>query len=116
MEDIIARGVGEMRKSAFGDDAEDAKDLPWTRAQAWSLMERLAKEEEVSGLSDGFPPPFHPQLKPTDSIPRHVDELPIQRGRDSTEEYGTCRIDNDHHAQWPAVDDSTGKTGAQVRV
>lgn len=47
VEDIIARGVGELRKNAFGDDAEDAKDLPWTRAQAWGLMKQLAKEGEV---------------------------------------------------------------------
>lgn len=47
VEDIIARGVGELRKNAFGDDSEDAKDLPWTRAQAWGLMKRLAKEGEV---------------------------------------------------------------------
>ena len=47
VEDIVARGVGELRKNAFGDDAEDAKDLPWTRAQAWGLMKRLAKEGEV---------------------------------------------------------------------
>jgi len=48
VEDIITRGVGELRKNAFGDDAEDAKDLPWTRTQAWGLMKRLAKEGEVS--------------------------------------------------------------------
>lgn len=47
VEDIITRGIGELRKNAFGDDAEDAKDLPWTRAQAWGLMKRLAKEGEV---------------------------------------------------------------------
>ena len=47
VEDIITRGVGELRKNAFGDDAEDAKDLPWTRTQAWSLMKQLAKEGEV---------------------------------------------------------------------
>ena len=47
VEDIITRGVGELRKNAFGDDAEDAKDLPWTRAQAWGLMKQLAKEREV---------------------------------------------------------------------
>jgi hypothetical protein len=47
VEDIIARGVGELRKNAFGDDAEDVKELPWTRAQAWGLMKRLAKEGEV---------------------------------------------------------------------
>ncbi|KAJ7702409.1 exonuclease [Mycena rosella] len=29
VEDIIARGVSELRKNAFGDDADDAKSLPW---------------------------------------------------------------------------------------
>lgn len=47
VEDIIARGVGELRKNAFGDDAEDAKDFPWTRTQAWGLMKQLAKGGEV---------------------------------------------------------------------
>jgi hypothetical protein len=47
VEDIVARGVGELRKNAFGDDAEDAKELSWTRTQAWGLMKRLAKEGEV---------------------------------------------------------------------
>lgn len=58
MEDIITRGVGELRKNAFGDDAEDAKELPWTRAQAWSLMKRLAKDGEVRD-SVIFFLPFH---------------------------------------------------------
>jgi len=56
VEDIITRGVGELRKNAFGDDAEDAKDLPWTRAQAWGLMKQLAKEGEVRDS----PPFFRP--------------------------------------------------------
>lgn len=47
VEDIISRGVGELRKTAFGDDAEDAKNLPWTRQHAWSILKRLAKAEEV---------------------------------------------------------------------
>ena len=47
VEDIITRGIGELRKNAFGDDSEDAKDLPWSRTQAWGLMKRLAKEGEV---------------------------------------------------------------------
>jgi hypothetical protein len=54
VEDIIARGVGELRKNAFGDDAEDAKELPWTRAQAWDLMKRLAKDGEVRDSSGTF--------------------------------------------------------------
>ena len=54
VEDIIVRGVGELRKNAFGEDAEDAKELPWTRTQAWGLMKRLAKEGEVC-VSPMFP-------------------------------------------------------------
>ena len=56
VEDIITRGVGELRKNAFGDDAEDAKDLPWTRTQAWGLMKQLAKEGEVYGSLPFFRP------------------------------------------------------------
>lgn len=47
VDDIVARGVSELRKSAFGDDAEDAKNLPWSREQAWILMKQLAKKPEV---------------------------------------------------------------------
>ncbi len=47
VDDIIARGVSELRKRAFGDDAEDAKNLAWTREQAWILMKQLAKKPEV---------------------------------------------------------------------
>ncbi|KIY67682.1 exonuclease [Cylindrobasidium torrendii FP15055 ss-10] len=48
VEDIINRGVGEIQKSAFGDDAEDAKNLPWTRQQAWAVLRKLAKSPEIS--------------------------------------------------------------------
>lgn len=50
VEEIITRGVGELRKNAFGDDSEDAKNLPWKREQAWSVLKQLAKKDEVSGL------------------------------------------------------------------
>ncbi|KAJ7791791.1 hypothetical protein B0H14DRAFT_2934119, partial [Mycena olivaceomarginata] len=32
-----------VRKKAFGDDAEDAKNLPWGREQAWALFKLLSK-------------------------------------------------------------------------
>lgn len=48
VDDIIHRGVGELRKLAFGDDAEDAKNLPWSREQAWFLLKHLATKGEVS--------------------------------------------------------------------
>ena len=60
VEDIITRGVGELRKNAFGDDAEDAKDLPWSRAQAWGLMKQLAKEGEVYDSPPFFLPSHIP--------------------------------------------------------
>jgi hypothetical protein len=47
VEDIINRGVAELRKNAFGDDTEDAKGLPWTREQAWRVLKALAKTPEV---------------------------------------------------------------------
>jgi len=47
VDDIVLRNVVELRKSAFGDDVEDAKNLPWTRAQAWKVVSELAKKGEV---------------------------------------------------------------------
>ena len=47
VDDIILRNVVELRKQAFGDDAEDAKSLPWTRAQAWKVVTELAKHGVV---------------------------------------------------------------------
>ena len=55
VEDIIQRGVGELRKIAFGDDNEDAKNLAWQREQVWFLMKRLAKKGEVC---------THPRCRP----------------------------------------------------
>ena len=48
VDDIVIRGVSELRKNAFGDDIEDAKNLAWTREQAWVLMKQLVKQPEVS--------------------------------------------------------------------
>ncbi|KAF8831619.1 hypothetical protein HHX47_DHR1000799 [Lentinula edodes] len=47
VEDIVNRGVGELRKNAFGDDAEDAKNFPWTRGQAWTLLNLLSRNPEA---------------------------------------------------------------------
>ncbi|KAK0559457.1 mitochondrial escape protein 2 [Tilletia horrida] len=48
VQDIIARTVVELRKNAFGDDAEDAKNLSWTRDQAWAVVSALAAKGELS--------------------------------------------------------------------
>ena len=47
VEDIITRGVNELRRTAFGEDAEDAKTFSWSREQAWVVMKRLAISDEV---------------------------------------------------------------------
>lgn len=43
VEDIIARGVVELRKKAFGDDVDDVKGLAWTQEQAWKVIKILAQ-------------------------------------------------------------------------
>jgi hypothetical protein len=48
VDDIVLRNVVELRKAAFGDDAEDAKTLAWTRPQAWMVVKELAKSGKVS--------------------------------------------------------------------
>lgn len=53
VDDIVLKNVVELRKAAFGDDTEDAKSLPWTRAQAWKVVSELAKDGEVSSQSLG---------------------------------------------------------------
>ena len=54
VDDIVLRNVVELRKQTFGDDAEDAKNLPWTRAQAWRVVQELAKNGEVSPDTPGL--------------------------------------------------------------
>ncbi|KAF8556910.1 hypothetical protein OG21DRAFT_506541 [Imleria badia] len=47
VEDIISRSIGELRKTAFGEDIEDAKSLSWTREQAWTVLKQLARKAEL---------------------------------------------------------------------
>ena len=51
VEDIINRGVAEIRKTAFGDDNEESKSLPWSQSQAWVIVKQLAEREEVRSTS-----------------------------------------------------------------
>ncbi|PWZ03675.1 hypothetical protein BCV70DRAFT_209908 [Testicularia cyperi] len=48
VEDIISRTVIELRKNAFGDDSSEASSLPWSREQAWLVVQQLAKKGEIS--------------------------------------------------------------------
>lgn len=47
IDDLVERNVVELKKYAFGDDSEDAKALPWTNPQVWSIFSELAKKDEV---------------------------------------------------------------------
>lgn len=66
VEDIIQCGIGKLRKNAFGDDAEDAKNLPWAPEQAWAIFKRLAKDSEI---------PYHDVLL---DFPFKGDETPLR--------------------------------------
>lgn len=50
VEDIVFRSTNELRKNAFGEDAEDEKSLPWSRVQAWHVLRQLAKTNEVGAV------------------------------------------------------------------
>ena len=76
VEDIINRGVVELRKNAFGDDMEDAKTLPWSKEQAWIVLKQLSKQEEVRYYSVGLSHDScnidsyaDPVLRPTNRVP-----------------------------------------------
>lgn len=47
VDDIITRGVGELRKSAFGE-VEEAGSMAWSKEQVFFILKALAKSEEVS--------------------------------------------------------------------
>jgi hypothetical protein len=48
MEDIISRGVAELRKNAFGEDAEDSKSMGWSKEQVFFILKSLAVSSEVN--------------------------------------------------------------------
>ncbi|KAH7889953.1 RNA12 protein-domain-containing protein [Phlebopus sp. FC_14] len=66
VEDIISRGVGELRKNAFGEDIDDAKSLPWSREQAWTVLKQLSQKAEL---------PYYDVLS---GFPFKGDELPLR--------------------------------------
>lgn len=89
VEDIITRNVVELRKLAFGDDTEDAKSLPWSRAQAWKLVSSLAKTGEVSlvALGEKYP------LNESGPVCGASAGLPLQRPGEQLESARRARVD-----------------------
>ncbi|KAI6043026.1 RNA12 protein-domain-containing protein [Pisolithus marmoratus] len=66
VEDIISRAVGELRKNAFGEDTEEAKMLPWSREQVWTVLKQLSQKPEL---------PYHQILV---DFPFKGDEAPLR--------------------------------------
>jgi hypothetical protein len=50
VDDIVARGVGELRKSAFGEDVEDTKTMTWSKEQVYYIIKQLSKANEVCAI------------------------------------------------------------------
>ncbi|KAF5391771.1 hypothetical protein D9757_001714 [Collybiopsis confluens] len=84
VEDIISRGVGELRKNAFGDDSEDAKNFPWSRDQAWTVLDLLSKTAEVPYHQVLLDHPFKGDEGPLRSMEQaELISIATQNGRPS---------------------------------
>lgn len=98
VEDIISRGISELRKNAFGDDIEDAKTLPWSREQAWVVLKQLSKQEEVRRCRTS--PTYDVDvLSTTDPVSRFAHGIPLQGRRDSSTKHGACRAHINRYTQ-----------------
>jgi hypothetical protein len=72
VEDIIRQSVSELRKRAFGEDADDVRSLSWSREQAWAVFRALASRDTV---------PYYETLM---NVPFKGDEGPL-RGMEQAE-------------------------------
>jgi len=84
VEDIIRQGVSELRKRAFGDDADDARSLPWSREQAWAVLRALASRDAVPYHEILVNSPFKGEESPLRSMERtEMISVDTQNGRPS---------------------------------
>lgn len=85
VEDIIRQGVSELRKRAFGEDADDARSLPWSREQAWAVLRALARSDTVPYHEMLMNAPFRGEEGPLRSMER-ADLITVDAldGRPST--------------------------------
>ncbi|KAF7319445.1 hypothetical protein HMN09_00283000 [Mycena chlorophos] len=112
VEDIIARGLSELQKKAFADDVEDAKHLPWTREQAWSVFKALSKRDEVSYHETLLDFPFKGDEVALRSL-AHADLISIttHHGSFSLKPFGETE-----QGFRPTIDNKTRPTSIQIRL
>ncbi len=85
VEDIIRQGVSELRKRAFGEDADDARTLPWGREQAWAVLHALARRDTIPYYETLMSAPFKGEEGPLRSMERaELIAVDAQDGRPST--------------------------------
>ncbi len=73
-----------MRKRAFGDDADDARSLPWSREQAWAVLRALASRDTVPYHEILVNAPFKGEESPLRSMERaEMIFVDAQNGRPS---------------------------------
>jgi RNA12 protein len=84
VEDIIRQGVSELRKRAFGDDADDARSLAWSREQAWAVLRALASRDTVPYHETLMNAPFKGEEGPLRSMEQaEMITVDTQDGRPS---------------------------------
>jgi RNA12 protein len=84
VEDIIRQGVSELRKRAFGDDADDVRGLPWSREQAWAVLRVLANKDTVPYYETLMNAPFKGEEGPLRSMEQaEFITVDTQNGRPS---------------------------------
>jgi hypothetical protein len=73
-----------LRKRAFGDDADDARSLPWSREQAWAVLRALASRDTVPYHEILVNSPFKGEESPLRSMERaEMISVDTQNGRPS---------------------------------
>lgn len=73
-----------MRKRAFGDDADDARSLAWSREQAWAVLRALASRDTVPYHEILVNTPFKGEESPLRSMERaEMISVDTQNGRPS---------------------------------
>jgi len=84
VEDIIRQGISELRKRAFGEDADDAPSLLWSREQAWAVLRALSRRDTIPYHETLMNAPFRGEEGPLRNM-EHMELITVdmQDGRPS---------------------------------